>query len=208
MAAIPSLSSGPLRLACRRDFNRLRDSALVMTAPPSDPKPVRQCDGCTLCCKVMSVAAVSKPMGKWCPHCTIGAGCNIHEDRPGECRDFYCDFLLDPRFDERWRPETAHFVMRTSHASHWIGIHMDPQRPDAWRREPYYSKLKELARQSALTQLVVLVFIGVRAWAIYPDRDVDLGFAAPGDKAVAKLVMTPRGPQYEIVIGRAEAQNV
>ncbi|MBV8800095.1 MAG: hypothetical protein JOY77_00065 [Alphaproteobacteria bacterium] len=98
--------------------------------------------------------------------------------------------------------------MRTSHASHWIGIHMDPQRPDAWRREPYYSKLKELARQSALTQLVVLVFIGVRAWAIYPDRDVDLGFAAPGDKAVAKLVMTPRGPQYEIVIGRAEAQNV
>lgn len=178
-----------------------------MTEQQQQPQPVRDCNGCTLCCKIMSVDPLGKPAGKWCTHCTIGKGCGIHERRPDECRAFYCDFLLNPEFDERWRPANAHFVMRTSRASHWIGIHVDPQRPDTWRREPYYSKLKELARNSAKSELVVLVFIGVRTWAIYPDRDVDLGLAAKGDKAVARLVNTPRGPQFEVVVTRAGARN-
>jgi hypothetical protein len=84
---------------------------------------------------------------------------------------------------------------------------VDPQRPDAWRREPYYSKFKEMARRSAASRLVVMVFIGVRAWAIYPDRDVDLGLAAKGDKATAKLVMTRHGPQYEVMVERAAGQK-
>jgi hypothetical protein len=173
-----------------------------MITPAAEPKPVRECNGCTLCCKIMRVEPIAKPAGRWCVHCTIGKGCGIHESRPDQCRAFYCDFLLDPQFDERWRPETAHFVMRTSIASRWIGIHVDPQRPDAWRREPYYSKFKELARRAVAYKLVVLAFIGVRVWAIYPDRDVDMGFAEKGDKSFLRLVNTPRGPQYELFVER------
>ena len=150
----------------------------------------------------MSVEPLGKPAGTWCVHCKIGTGCGIHETRPDQCRAFYCDFLLNPEFDERWRPANAHFVMRTSIASRWIGIHVDPQRPEAWRREPYYSKFKELARRAFASKLVVLVFIGVRTWAIYPDRDVDLGLAAKDDKAFLKQVFTPSGPQYEVVVQR------
>ena len=33
---------------------------------------VRNCDGCTLCCKVMGVAELAKPPGVQCAHCLVG----------------------------------------------------------------------------------------------------------------------------------------
>lgn len=163
-----------------------------------DPEPFRNCDGCTLCCKIMSVDVLEKPAGVWCQHCTVGSGCRIHATRPNACRDFYCGYLTYPGLDESWRPSLSRLVVRVNSGSGWIGIHVDPQRPDAWRKEPYYSKLKEFSRRAPASKLVVLVFIGLRTWAIYPDRDVDLGVAAKGDKAIAKLVFAPTGPRYEV----------
>ena len=167
---------------------------------PVDPPPVRDCEGCTLCCKVMSVEVLDKPAGVWCKHCKIGHGCGIHQTRPDACRDFYCGYLTYPtELDESWRPVVSRLIVRLNPAARWIGIHVDPQRPDAWRQEPYYSKLKEWARRAPKSKLVVLVFIGRRTWAIYPDRDVDLGVAEKGDTAIATLVYGPGGPRYEVM---------
>ncbi len=56
-----------------------------------------------------------------------------------------------------------------------MAVHIDPDRPDCWRREPYYSQLKKWARKSAEKRLQVVVYIRNRAIVILPDKDVDLG---------------------------------
>ena len=43
----------------------------------------RTCGDCTLCCKVMAIEELAKPVGTWCPHCKPGRGCRIYPDRPG-----------------------------------------------------------------------------------------------------------------------------
>lgn len=164
------------------------------------PLPSRSCDGCTICCKVMRVDSLGKPGGTWCKNCKIGEGCGIHEERPPECRAFFCGYLSYPAFDEQWKPSVAHLLVRMDAVSGWIGIHVDPQRPDAWRREPYYSGLKEMAKkaQTSKSKLVVMVFIGRRRWIVYPDKDVDLGEAKKGHKTIRRRIDTPEGPRYEV----------
>lgn len=37
-------------------------------------RPMRTCGSCTLCCKVMAITALKKPMNKWCEFCDKGTG--------------------------------------------------------------------------------------------------------------------------------------
>src|SRR5579863_323351 len=97
--------------------------------------PVRGCDGCTLCCKVFEVPEIEKPQGRWCTHCDVGLGCGIHSERPKQCRDFYCGYLLEKEFGEHWKPSESKLVIRMKepdNAGHVTGldIYVDPQRPD------------------------------------------------------------------------------
>ena len=112
-------------------------------------------------------------------------GCRIYETRPGDCRDFVCGFLLEPGLGEHWRPSVSRMVTVPNAPARRYEIHVDPQRHDAWRQEPYHSELRELARSSVARQMAVIVFIRNRIWVVYPDRDDDLGIAEPGDQAVA-----------------------
>jgi hypothetical protein len=66
-----------------------------------------------------------------------------------------------------------------------IAIHVDPGRSEAWRREPYYSELKEWASLAAETMTQVVVSIGRRAIVILPDRDVDLGVVADDERIIS-----------------------
>lgn len=55
---------------------------------------VRSCGECTVCCKTHGVRELNKPSGKWCEHCKIGEGCSIYAERPKECGEFKCAWLL------------------------------------------------------------------------------------------------------------------
>lgn len=142
----------------------------------SSTPPLRGCGSCTLCCKLLEVHTLNKPLGKWCDHCAIGTGCRAYDARPAECRDFICGFLTLKELDEGWRPSTARLLIGFEDVSHrTIFVHVDPARSDAWRRAPYYPKLKEWARRAVAGRGQVIVKIGVRAIVILPDRDVDVG---------------------------------
>ena len=41
----------------------------------------RDCGSCSLCCKILGIAALDKPVGQWCPNCVQGQGCAIYADR-------------------------------------------------------------------------------------------------------------------------------
>lgn len=62
------------------------------------------CGGCTLCCKVLDIEWMSSPRGEYCRHCEPEKGCQIHAERPEECRTFDCAWLQSDA-DEDLRPD-------------------------------------------------------------------------------------------------------
>ncbi len=155
----------------------------------------RACGTCTLCCKVMEIAALGKPVGVWCRHCAPGVGCRIHAAKPAECDAFACEYLVNPQFGEEWNPERSHIVLSRIAGVDRLTVNVDPQRPDAWRREPFFSSFKRWA--AARRRGLVMVSIARRMFVVLPDRDVDLGVVGPNDRIFVTQVQTLAGPRLE-----------
>ncbi|WP_020180109.1 hypothetical protein [Methylopila sp. M107] len=149
----------------------------------------RDCGGCTLCCKVMGIAALEKPLGRWCPHCKIGKGCGIYETRPDECRTFNCLWLQRENLGPEWRPDRAKFVMAPSADGAVLLVQVDPGAPDAWRRAPYHATFREWSRAAIAAERQLIVMVDDRATVVLPDRDVALGRVGPGDRIVSRRVV-------------------
>lgn len=172
-----------------------------MTDAPLDLVPGRSCDGCTMCCKLLSIDVLDKPRGKWCPHCNVKHGCTIYADRPAPCRSFHCGYLRIKELDELWKPAKAKFLINYEDKAKRIAIHVDPARPDAWRAEPYYSAIKDWARNAARDHGTVMVWTGDKAILVLPDRDKDLGAVREDQFVIPIEKKTARGVEvdYEVV---------
>lgn len=157
----------------------------------------RDCGPCGLCCKVMKIAEIDKPPGQWCGQWRAGAGCAIYAERPGECRNFSCGFLTNPDLGPEWRPDRAKLVVSLEGDGRMIAIHVDSSQPDAWRRQPYRDKIRSWARLSERGERLVLVRIGRRALAVFPDGESDLGLMEEGDRIGVRRRMTPAGQRRE-----------
>ncbi len=155
--------------------------------------PGRQCGNCTLCCKVLEITELDKPRGEWCPRCSAGRGCLAYDARPDECRGFYCGFLKIPSLNELWRPSIAKLIVCVEPGNKAVFVQVDPDRPHAWKKEPYYAKLKEWARNAAPSRGQVVVKIGKRVIVILPDRDVDVGPVGDDEMVVTKELKGPMG---------------
>ena len=159
--------------------------------------PARTCGTCTLCCKALEIEVLNKAPGVWCAHCKPGAGCTIYSRRPRECGDFFCDYLKNPELGEEWKPSTSKIVVVSELADNRIAVYVDPQRPDAWRQEPYYSRLKQWARAAVPHRGQVLACVAGRTYVVFPDRDVDLGVVGDDELIVTSERTTPLGVQLD-----------
>lgn len=146
-----------------------------------------------MCCKLLDVVALAKPAGTWCAHCAPGRGCGIYADRPGECRTFQCGWLVDPALGEEWRPSHSRVMLVSEAGSNRLAAHVDPARPDAWRRPHIHTALRQWAAMAARTRGQVVVYVGRRATAILPDRDVELGLMADDEVIATSVSITPAG---------------
>jgi hypothetical protein len=155
--------------------------------------PGRDCGSCTMCCKVLAIEALGKPMGKWCAQCAIGSGCRIYAERPRECRDYYCAYLTWPDVADYWWPSKSKMVLDVDPSGEWLRAHVDPARADAWKAEPYLSQLKRWASGADGGPGQVLVLIDTRAIVILPDRVIDLGVVGPDETIVTEQRPTTRG---------------
>ena len=135
----------------------------------------RSCGGCTLCCKVYEVPVLTKPKGKWCAHCSPGKGCAIHMTRPEFCRDFQCMWILDAKLGDEWRPDRAKFAMSYHAEKSMLAVTVDSGAPHAWKREPYYAKLKAWARDLLAKGHFVVVYNGDHATLVTTEHDQPLG---------------------------------
>jgi hypothetical protein len=141
--------------------------------------PQRSCGPCTFCCKVMSIDELAKPVGTWCEHCTPGRGCAIYGQHPQSCRDFACQWLLEPDMPHRYRPDQSKVVLAAEGDGPRLVAHCDPANPTAWRRNPMYALLKQQARATWGTGATVVAKAGLRLWLIAPEQDIDLGEVDP-----------------------------
>jgi hypothetical protein len=166
-------------------------SAAPRDSRPQDPEPAivpgRSCGTCSLCCKVYMIRELGKPAGRWCVHRVRGSGgCGIHPDRPRSCRDFFCSWLVDPNLGAEWKPEVSRFVLSADATHRAIMVTVDPGRPLAWKRAPYYAVLKQFSEVFFRIDQKVLVSLGGQVTVVLPDRDVPLGALLPGDEIVVR----------------------
>jgi hypothetical protein len=145
---------------------------------------MRSCGNCTLCCKVMGIRGLNKPINTWCQFCEVGRSCKIYPTRPDECRTFDCLWLRDQTFPDEFKPQKSRIVFAAEHGGGRISAYVDAAFPSAWREKKVYAFLKRWASVQADKNVQVLVFIGRRTIAILPDRDVDLGDANVEGKTI------------------------
>jgi hypothetical protein len=158
----------------------------------------RTCGTCRLCCKVYSIAELSKPAGQWCPHLTRTAGCTVYRSRPHDCRQFFCAWRLDPNLGPEWKPEVSRFVLSADPRYQALTVTVDPGAPLAWKKEPYYSRLKSFSAGFFTENKRVLVNVRSHTIVILPDRDVPLGVIVPGEE----IVIWREGATYQAVLRR------
>jgi hypothetical protein len=170
--------------------------------------PGLSCEGCTMCCKLLDIDVLEKPRGTWCPKCDVKRGCTIYEVRPDVCRKFYCGYMRIRTLDDRWKPSKSKFLVNFESASNRIAIHADPARADAWKSEPYYSTIKEWARNAARNSGQVIVWAGDTATLVLPDRDKILGIVRDDQFIVAEEKRTARGIEVDFVVVDANDPRV
>ena len=153
-----------------------------MIAAPSANKA---CGECTLCCKVMAIEALQKPVGSWCAHCRPRQGCEIYADRPTECRSFSCLWLVNDLLDRRWKPSRSRFVLTTSEDG--IEVRCDPGFPDAWRKQPFRDEIRQWAISGEAHDVTVVVIVGEKMILVTPDREFDLGIVQTDERIVREM---------------------
>ena len=160
------------------------------------PANERACGTCTMCCKVYRIPILNKQEGKWCTHCAIGSGCRIYEDRPEQCRSFVCLWLQDMTMPPEWKPEISKMVLSIYPTTGFIYVQVDPGTPFAWRKEPYFSRLKAMAEHLLKDRRHVLVFVNGNATLIMPTGPVPIGPMSPEDGFVVRETFTAKGKDY------------
>ena len=108
------------------------------------------CGSCHACCDRLEVADLEppKPFLVRCPHVQVGCGCEIYPNRPESCRVFACTWLTSQsgrgpngeawdRMAPELRPVRCGVIFAPIdefEPGYRLHVHVDPKRPDAWRR--------------------------------------------------------------------------
>ena len=150
----------------------------------------RDCSGCTRCCELLSVAELDKAPMVACAHCQAAEGCRIYRDRPTECRQFYCGYLLDASLDERWKPSRSKLIVAFGEHPYAVAIHVDVGSPGAWREEPFYSQICRWAMTAGRQGGKVVVWQG-------DDKILVPARPAPATTAAGSSVSAERAPPHD-----------
>lgn len=153
----------------------------------------RSCEGCTLCCKLLSIAELAKPQQEWCKHCNPKKGCTIYEQRPTECSRFFCGYLLEDGIGDHWKPAKCKMVLAYEPHADRIVIHVDQTNPLVWRDEPYFSEIKAWATMAAENRGQVVVWQGKSVIVILPDDEQNLGAVNEDQLIIVGEVHTDQG---------------
>lgn len=64
-----------------------------------------ECDGCTLCCKLLHIPWMNSPAGEYCKECEENVGCKIYNSAPKECLKYRCAYHQMEKVGIELRPD-------------------------------------------------------------------------------------------------------
>jgi len=141
----------------------------------------RTCGTCSMCCKLLYIDELKKPPNQWCSHVMKGGGCSIYDSRPAEvCGAFKCHWLFDESLGEEWKPQRSKFIVHAGTGGHVVWINVDVTQPLAWKKEPYYSRIKTWSGIARTGKGYVAVIIGKRFYVVFPEEDLEISGFEPG----------------------------
>lgn len=67
----------------------------------------RTCGECFACCKILNIysGTLKKPADVLCPNYEKGTGCTIYEQRPNECKQWFCVWRFDDTLPDDYSPD-------------------------------------------------------------------------------------------------------
>ncbi|HEY7608990.1 MAG TPA: hypothetical protein VIF14_07140 [Alphaproteobacteria bacterium] len=109
------------------------------------------------------------------------------------------------KLPEHWKPSRSRIVLTwESHANRLV-VNVDSGRPDAWRKEPYYSQIKTWAVAARRNRGELLLWQGKDAVVVLPDRDLFVGPLSAGQSIVVVEKKVPGGFELEARVVEAAA---
>ena len=85
-----------------------------------------------------------------------------------ECAVYYCDYRTVAHLGKEWRPVDCGMVMSYAPEARRVDIQVDPDRMDAWRKEPFFTQIKLIAENALRGQGYLIVWQGNEAIAVLP----------------------------------------
>jgi hypothetical protein len=87
-------------------------------------------------------------------------------------------------------------VLRVESDGRLIAVHVDPNDPAAWRREPYFQTLKQFSMKGTDINQRVVVYIKDRVILVLPNKEVDVGTMRPGDHLVVREISRVQAGEF------------
>lgn len=97
---------------------------------------VRRCDTCTVCCTLLAIPPLAKPINTPCLHCT-GTGCRVFGqfERPEMCVQYQCAWLWNKSWPDALRPDKCHVLFEPVGNKGFVAA-VEPGHSGAWKEEP------------------------------------------------------------------------
>jgi len=93
----------------------------------------RKCGKCTMCCTVMSVDELEKPMWSRCTDLSVTRGCSRYDTRPDGCRHFECMWRRGLG-SGRARPDKCGVMFVLSADGYVLVALVDAKKPNEWKK--------------------------------------------------------------------------
>lgn len=93
----------------------------------------RNCGKCTLCCTVLAIPELDKPMGDRCGF-QGRKSCLGYDHRPRSCREFECGYLQSDALPAYLHPAQCGFFLSHDQEGERAVIYCHPKKPDAWKK--------------------------------------------------------------------------
>jgi uncharacterized protein len=132
----------------------MKQTSQINILPNGMEVPGRTCSGCTLCCSLLGIVELKKPVFTICKHCVIGKGCKIYEVRPQTCAVFYCSYRISADLPEYWNPKICGMVLHrdANSGTDIISIICSNSAKHRWKQEPYWNDIKKIAADVHIRQ--------------------------------------------------------
>lgn len=170
-----------------------------MSTPLQQLKRSCQSIGCNLCCDLPAIKSLKKPLDELCEH-HDGECCTIYGDRPIDCRDFSCQWLVDPLFPVELDPRSSKcYAEVTKHTRRDV-------RPDFLFGDEI--AVQDYAQvniwEESMGDWRSLMPWLEKVWTLYPTKGIQPAITVYSGLHWRSLVLLPNGDEW---VGRVVARG-